>query len=133
MRWKKKVTHCWSRSELRVEVKSISRVWRSEEMGMWCEVKGQRGWVRSDLVSAAGQFMGGVFSFLLEEELAKELALRVFICRGLDSEMIGEFRIAKPEEGEGEVFCKSEDGRTQAEMKISYSTIRRERPVLNLK
>jgi hypothetical protein len=80
---------------------------------MWCELKLKKGWIRSELVSA-GQFKGGSFSFLLDERLPEELILKIYSCKGLDSEMMGEFRVIRPEVGEEkEVCCRSQDKRTQ--------------------
>lgn len=55
---------------------------------MWCELKLKKGWIRSELLST-GQFRGGTFVFLLDERLSEELALKIYTCKGLHSEMIG--------------------------------------------
>lgn len=71
-----------------MSVNNVSRIWKNEFVAMWCELKLKKGWIRSELLST-GQFRGGTFVFLLDERLSEELALKIYTCKGLHSEMIG--------------------------------------------
>jgi len=52
---------------------------------IWCELKTEKGFLRSDMVRVDQQH-GYHFTFPLDQELPKECLLRLYTCRGLQSE-----------------------------------------------
>jgi hypothetical protein len=80
------------------------------------------------------QFKGHVFNFALESELPADCLFRLFVSKGLECEMVGQFQFRPPPVGESrEKEYRSEDGRLEMQMRIRYDRIRREKPLFTLK
>jgi hypothetical protein len=73
-----------------VEIINITKIIRIHDdfAGLWCEIETERGFMRSEM-NKFEIFASFKYNFALENDLGNQITLRLFVCKGLESEMVG--------------------------------------------
>jgi hypothetical protein len=104
-----------------------------EYAAVWCEVSTDKGFAKSELVDLK-HFKGHVFNFALDHALPPDCLFRLFVSKGLDCEMAGQFQFRPPPVGQSaEEEYRSEDGRLEMQMRVRYDRTRSQKPLFTLK
>jgi hypothetical protein len=80
------------------------------------------------------EFQGHDFLFPLEQELPNDCILRLYICKGLESNFVGQFQFRRSALGESLTSThRSDDCLFEVKIRQRYEMARKERLTFNLK
>lgn len=101
MKWQSdKTNHLTHKYILHIQIQHISKLINThdEYAAFWCEISTEKGFIKSELIQVQ-KFQGHKFTFPLEAPLDKDVILRLYICKGLKDNFIGQIQFRRPEIG----------------------------------
>ena len=80
------------------------------------------------------EFQGHKFLFSLDQELPQECLFRLYICKGLESNFVGQFQFRRSSLNQSMLSThRSDDCQFEVTIHQSYSKVKKDKPILSIK